>query len=130
MKLKLSKAPPGPGFPCSAQGELFCESDGVDTRPEFDGPEYSSAFDKDRLTGQLKRIWDLMNDGAWRTYGEIADVTGDPEASISAQLRHLRKPKFGSHTVNRRARGDRSQGLFEYQLILNESTAGALSVQS
>ncbi|KKL56177.1 hypothetical protein LCGC14_2247980, partial [marine sediment metagenome] len=36
------------------------------------------------------------------TLCEIEDLTGDPPASISAQLRHLRKERFGAHTVERR----------------------------
>jgi len=47
---------------------------------------------------------------------EIAAAAGDPEASVSAQLRHLRKPRFGSYVVEKRPRGDRSAGLFEYRV--------------
>ena len=85
----------------------------------FNGPEYVPQWDKERLTGQIYRIARLMIDGRWRTLEEIASATGDPPASISAQLRHLRKERFGSHTINRRPRGDRAHGLFEYQLIWN-----------
>jgi len=56
-----------------------------------------------------------MRDGNWRTLPQIHAATGEPEASISAQLRHLRKERFGGHTVNRR---HIENGLFEYQLIL------------
>ena len=85
----------------------------------FDGSEYSPELDQVRLTGQIKRIYDLMIDGRWRTLGEIAIETHDPEASISAQLRHLRKARFGAHKVEKRRRGDEKQGLFEYKLIAN-----------
>lgn len=84
---------------------------------DFDGPEYVPAFDKARLTGQILRVYNLMIDGHWRTLDEIAQATRDPHASISAQLRHLRKAKFGSHTVDKRPRGDRSRGLWEYRLV-------------
>jgi len=87
---------------------------------KFDGPDYNPKLDQGRLTGQIKRIYDLMIDGRWRTLGEIAMVTRDPEASISAQLRHLRKPRFGSHLVDKRRRGDEKRGLYEYKLISNE----------
>ena len=83
----------------------------------FDGAEYVPSLDNKRLTGQILRVFELMRDGRWRTLQEIADATGDPHASISAQLRHLRKIRFGAHVVNRRARGERERGLFEYQLI-------------
>lgn len=87
----------------------------------FTGDNYSPKNDDERLTGQLKRIFDLMKDGNWRTLSEISEITGDPQASISAQLRHLRKVRFGLHIVLKRNRGDRGHGLFEYRLILNSS---------
>lgn len=80
----------------------------------------ANEFDAERLTGQIKRIFELVKDGRWRTLDEIAKATGDPHASISAQLRHLRKKRFGSHTVNKQHRGHKSLGLYEYQLIVNE----------
>jgi len=80
----------------------------------FDGPEYSPARDQVRLSGQIERVFNLMRDGKWRSLPDIAQRTGDPEASISAQLRHLRKARFGGHTVNRR---HVANGLFQYQLI-------------
>lgn len=84
--------------------------------PRFDGPDYRLGVDQGRLTGQLARIYDLMRDGSWRTLSEIAAATGDHEASISAQLRHLRKPRFGAHEVAKRRRGTETRGLFEYRL--------------
>lgn len=80
----------------------------------FVGSDYSPERDQSRLSAQHERIRELMLDGAWRTLGEIARITGDPEASVSAQLRHLRKEEFGSHTVNKR---HISRGLYEYQVI-------------
>lgn len=88
----------------------------------FNGPEYQTVEDHKRLTKQIDRVRSAMMDGKWRTLEEINKMTGDPVASISAQLRHLRKPRFGSWTVNRRARGDRDTGLFEYQLLPSESS--------
>lgn len=72
----------------------------------FDGPAYDPELDQDRLAGQILRIFRLMADGLWRTLEEIHFETGDPQASISAQLRHLRKPRFGAHQVEKRRRGD------------------------
>lgn len=86
--------------------------------PHFDGPEYSPEHDHARLTNQLERIKGVMVDGQWRTLEEISRLTGDPHASISAQLRHLRKRRFGSYRVERQARGDRADGLFEYRVLL------------
>src|SRR5689334_6409987 len=89
-----------------------------DTSPPFDGPSYDPVFDHARLTKQLGRVFECMRDGAWRTLQEIADVTGDPHASISAQLRHLRKPRFGASDVQKRRRGLPEHGLYEYRLVV------------
>lgn len=79
----------------------------------FDGADYVPPRDDQRLSSQYWRIWGLMRDGGWRSLAQIAQATGDPPASISAQLRHMRKPRFGGHTVNRRYLGD---GYYEYQV--------------
>ena len=93
------------------QGDLFGEA-------SFDGSDYNPEFDDKRLRGQVKRVFQLMKDGQWRTLAEIESATGDPQASISAQLRHLRKKRFGSHALFKRSRGNRNVGLWEYQLIV------------
>lgn len=84
---------------------------------KFNGSDYIPLFDDERLTGQIKRVYSIMIDGVWRTLSDIEKLTSDPQASISAQLRNLRKPRFGSHTLNKRNRGERENGLFEYQLL-------------
>lgn len=89
---------------------------GAATDAEFAGDDYRPGRDRARLAGQIRRVFDLMRDGQWRTLDAIAGATGDPHASISAQLRHLRKPKFGGHTVERRHVGN---GLYEYRLAVN-----------
>lgn len=78
--------------------------------------------DESRLTAQFGRIFSLMCDAGWRTLDEIAERTGDPTPSISAQLRHMRKARFGGHVVERR---HIANGLYEYRLIVNESRAYA-----
>lgn len=87
------------------------------TEPEFDGPAYDPEQDKDRLKNQLGRIYECMRDHAWRTLDEIEAATHEPVASISAQLRHLRKPRFGSYRVEKQHRGDPKNGLFEYRVL-------------
>jgi len=84
----------------------------------FDGPDYNPAYDEDRLTKQIGKVYDLMIDGNWRTLSEISMAIKEPEASISAQLRHLRKPKFGSYIIKKQRRGDPCQGLWEYRLLM------------
>jgi hypothetical protein len=92
----------------------------VMVQERFNGPVYESAMDKNRLTLQLGRIYKCMIDGRWRTLEEISQITGDGESSISAQLRHLRKPKFGSYEVQKKIRGDRKNGLYEYRVLSPE----------
>jgi hypothetical protein len=84
-----------------------------------DGESYEAVRDGQRLAAQHERIFALMKDGRWRTFGAIARVTGDPEASISARLRDFRKERFGSHQVERRSLG---RGLFEYRLLLTRTS--------
>jgi hypothetical protein len=83
----------------------------------FNGPDYVPELDRERLARQLERIKSLMLDGAWRTLSEVSSTTRDPESSVSAQLRHLRKKRFGSYTVEKRRRGDRQRGLYEYRVL-------------
>jgi hypothetical protein len=90
--------------------------------PDFNGSDYVREHDQTRLARQHERIRDLMRDGQWRSLSEIAAATGDPAASISAQLRHLRKVRFGSWIVEKRSRALRERGLFEYRLQAGAST--------
>jgi len=83
---------------------------------KFDGKTFEAKHDAVRLGAQLQSVRLLMSDGRWRTLDEIGEALGFPTASISARLRDLRKARFGSHTVDRRARGDRGRGLFEYRV--------------
>ena len=89
----------------------------------FDGSDYDPRYDKARLTGQILRIFKAIKDGSWNTLVEIQDLTGDPQASISAQLRNLRKERFGSYLIEKRYRGDRANGLWEYRLIVEKKDA-------
>ena len=91
-----------------------------DVAPRFDGAVFDPALDQNRLTKQLGRVFDLMRDGHWRTLQDIARATGDPESSISGQLRHLRKPRFGSYVVEKRRLGIPESGCFEYRLLAGE----------
>jgi hypothetical protein len=59
----------------------------------------------------------------WLTLEELARLTHYPPASISAQLRHLRKPEYGAFAVEKRPRqfgramcGDEFGTVWEYQL--------------
>lgn len=61
----------------------------------------------------------------WLTLRELAAITGYGETSISAQLRHLRKPRFGAFLLEKRVRAGAETSsqraathrrLWEYQL--------------
>lgn len=84
----------------------------------FGGDTYSPKEDGQRLAAQWYRVKKLMSDGHWRTLSDISRVTGDPESSISARLRDLRKEKFGGHTVERKRS---SGGTHMYRLILEDN---------
>ena len=83
--------------------------------PHFDGPAYEPEKDQERLANQHERIKALMLDGRWRTLRQIAQATNSPESSVSAQLRHLRKPRFGAYNIERRRVAG---GLYEYRIAL------------
>lgn len=84
----------------------------------FGGATFDAERDENRLTRQKRDVWLFMKDGEWHTLPEISEATGHPEASISARLRDFRKPKFGSHTVQREYV---ERGLWQYRLIPNEA---------
>jgi len=78
------------------------------------GPTYEPEKDAVRILKQHERVRNYMINQDWKSLPEISFATGDPEASVSAQLRHLRKPRFGSYTVDKRRRAD--AGLWEYRV--------------
>ena len=51
----------------------------------------------------------------WLTLVELARLTHFGEASISAQLRHLRKPEYGGFAVEKRTAGERRGDLCEVE---------------
>jgi len=60
---------------------------------------------------------------AWLTLDELSKLTHYPPASISAQLRHLRKPENGGYAVEKRPRsvgkilrGEDFGTVWEYQI--------------
>ena len=94
-----------------------------DTAPRFDAETFDPLFDQDWLSKQLGRVFELMRDGEWRTLDEVQAFAGGREAAVSARLRDLRKTKFGSYHVERRRRGQDSEGNFEYRLLVAEKIA-------
>lgn len=83
----------------------------------FQGATYVPSLDRERLGEQLLRVIDLMADGKWRSLREIASITDDPEASISARLRDIRK-LWGTDAMESRRRPsvDARKGVWEYRV--------------
>jgi hypothetical protein len=79
----------------------------------FDGSTLVHHRDNSRLARQLERVRTIMSDGQWRTLEDLSVLTSDPEASVSARLRDLRKPRFGGLTVERKYV---RRGLFVYRV--------------
>lgn len=79
----------------------------------FDGVTYEPPEDESRLRTQLWRVFVYMTDEQEHTLAELAEVTGGSEASVSARLRDLRKPRFGAWIIDRRRIAG---GLFGYRL--------------
>ncbi len=68
-----------------------------------------------RMGKQRALILAYMSNGAWWTLAELSEVTGFPEASISARVRDFRKAQYGAHEVDRE-RVAAGHGLFRYRL--------------
>lgn len=81
-------------------------------QPRFDGADYKPARDDIRLRPQLERVKIALKSGQWLTLAQLAYLAEAPEPSVSAQIRHLRKERFGSHTVEREHLGN---GLYRYR---------------
>ena len=83
------------------------------------GDRDGNTFDHKRDVKRLNRqTFDVYNYVAypkvWRSLKEISEATGHPEASVSARLRDLRKPKFGGFEIERR---HVSKGLWQYRFV-------------
>ena len=90
------------------------------TSPEtqiFDGATFDKDRDGKRLTAQIYRVYAAIKDGQWHTLSELAKICGDPEASVSARLRDMRKPRYNSMQIERRYV---RRGLHEYRLTLDK----------
>ncbi len=85
-------------------------------RGSFGGSTYSEPRDGKRLNRQAQVVFDVIKDGNWHTLRSISEATNEPEASISARLRDLRKPDWGGYDVKREFV---SRGLWKYRLTLD-----------
>ena len=85
--------------------------------PHRDGATYDHQRDGVRLAMQHNRVLARLRDGQFWTLKRLAQATGDPEASISARIRDLRKPRFGSHIIERRYL---ERGIWQYRLVTGQ----------
>ena len=102
------------------------------------GPAFDVALDGERGMSQLEVIRDVLlsaaecaeaaalrmmragmppQDGGWLTLHELGELTGYSEASISAQIRHLRKDQFGGFLVAKRRRRLEKRSVWEYRIL-------------
>ena len=89
-----------------------------------------AVYDARRLRSQREVVRDVMlsaaNCATWLTLGELRALTRYGEASISAQLRHLRKAENGGYEIAKRQRegagslrpgiGGRAECVWEYRI--------------
>jgi hypothetical protein len=75
-------------------------------------------YGRDLMRTQLEVVRDVMQSAAdcdaWLTLTEISRITRYGEASISAQLRHLRKSAHGGFRVEKRRRGGEETAVRAY----------------
>jgi biotin operon repressor len=95
-------------------------------------------YDASRLRSQRDVIRDTLissaNSDAWVTLAELRELTRFSEASISAQMRHLRKLKNGGFVLHKRHRDlpcsaelefdGRRKVIWEYRLAKAEGAHG------
>ena len=133
------------GQPARRDAGMDCNSQVVrrreigSTGPESGLPDHllatvlvkSGEYDARRLRSQRDVIRDVMLAAAdcdtWLTLGELRALTRYGEASISAQLRHLRKLENGGYDVSKQRREDavaagiatdgRGECVWEYRIL-------------
>ena len=89
---------------------------------QFNGSDYTPTLDDVRLHKQMDRVKQACQGGMPMSLAQIAKATGDPEASVSAQLRHLRKEKHGAHKVDK---FHISHGFYLYRVTLNDGSSAS-----
>lgn len=83
-------------------------------REVFDGDDYNHGRDSERLGTQLERIKEAVIGKGFFTYEQIALMSGAPLTSIPAQIRNLKKARFGGYKVERRYVCD---GVYVYSVL-------------
>lgn len=81
----------------------------------------AAVWDPERLTRQARKVYDAMVDGHWHTLRELSDLSGAPEASVSARLRDLRGDE---HRLPLEAEKIPGSNAWRYRLHVPSSKAG------
>jgi hypothetical protein len=80
----------------------------------FSGPHEPE--DVPRFGAQLAAVRDFMASGEWVTLTQIAAAAKCTTQSASARVRDMRKPRWGSHVVERRKIP--TTNVYQYRLVL------------
>lgn len=88
---------------------------------DFDGDDFVQDRDGARLLTQFEAVQSIMGDGDWHTLGDVSQAAARlgvacPEASASAQIRNMRKARFGAAVIERRHVGN---GLYQYRRVIS-----------
>lgn len=87
------------------------------------GPAYDSVLDGERIRRQMQTIKEYMLQEEWKTLQEMENMLHYPQASISAELRHLRKVRFGGYAVDKRRRQCAVGKVWEYRVRVPSESA-------
>lgn len=91
----------------------------------FDGSGDLEGSKKDkRLARQLVRVFEALCESGWITLHDLAEKAKAPEASVSARIRDLRKPRFGGFTIEVKLVVTPYGQWHEYRLILFSGNSG------
>ena len=92
------------------------------------GREFDEKLDGQRIRRQMDVIREYMLSAhLYLSLAEIERALRYPQASISAQLRHLKKEAYGSHIVTKRRRGE--SGTWEYMVKSSELVQAGLAFE-
>ena len=114
-----------PAAPKKSVYDLYreeCAATAKQFPPQMDGATFEEPRDGNRLRAQLEAVRTTISDGKPYTLAELERLTGAPQASVSARLRDLRKPKFGNYDIRRDYIAD---GVWSYRMVLDSAKGEA-----
>lgn len=94
----------------------------------FDGDTIAADLDNPRLHTQLGQVYKVLvtaNEDDWFTLSFLGKMVHGSESGISARIRDLRKPHWGSHEIISRRRnvGGVLGGVWEYRMVTRKPLA-------